>query len=231
MTERTEIRFYGRRHGRPLRPARRRLVSDILPLMEITAQMAEDGRIFDPPADRLWMEIGFGAGEHLVAMVRDHPEVGFIGCEPFVNGVAALLANLEAHESARRPGNLKIFADDARLLMPHLPAGAFERIYALFPDPWPKSRHLRRRLIVPENLDRFARLLRPGGLLRFASDHMEYVRWSLWHVRRHPAFEWVAAGPEDWRHRYLDSVPTRYETKALAGGGACVYLTFRRRNS
>ncbi|MBL23559.1 MAG: tRNA (guanosine(46)-N7)-methyltransferase TrmB [Rhodospirillaceae bacterium] len=228
MAERTEIRFYGRRHGRQLRPARRRLISEILPLLEISPDRTAENHQFDSAPEHLWMEIGFGAGEHLATLVKDYPGVGFIGCEPFINGVASLLAKIEAGDEAGPPKNLKIFPDDARLLMPHLPANAFERIYALFPDPWPKTRHHRRRLMSPSNLDQFARLLRPGGLLRFASDHMEYVRWTLWHVGRHPKFEWLAEGPEDWRQRDRDSIPTRYESKALARGEVCVYLTFRR---
>lgn len=231
MAERIEHRFYGRRQGRPLSPARRELVAKYLPALEITPEKAQSGPVFGPQVDRLWLEIGFGGGEHLAALARDHPEIGLVGCEPFINGVAALLAKLEEADAGFSPHNLKIFPDDARLLMPSLPTAAFERIYALFPDPWPKTRHHRRRLIVPDNLDQFARLLRPRGLLRFASDHMEYARWALWHISRHPAFEWMAEGPKDWRRRFEGSVPTRYETKALGRGETCVYLTFRRRRS
>ena len=231
MEPRITHRFFGRRFGRPLSNARRELILNVLPEMEITCKAAAtiDG-IFDPSIKKLCLEIGFGAGEHLADMVVKRPEVGFIGCEPFVNGVASLLARTQSRDTRVRPKNLKIFPDDARLLLPYLPAAIVDQIYVLFPDPWPKKRHHRRRLICSENLDQFSRLLRPGGVFHFASDHMSYVRWTLQHLCKHSDFDWLADGPHDWRFRFKESIQTRYESKALSSGCSCVYLTFRRRH-
>jgi tRNA (guanine-N7-)-methyltransferase len=230
MMEPTRFQFYGRRHGRPLRPVRHQLLAGLLPkmLLALDGSPVNCNALFQNSPHELWLEIGFGAGEHLAALVDDNPDIGFIGCEPFINGVASLLSKVGTLTPLSGPANLKIFPDDARLLLPLLPAASFDRIYAMFPDPWPKARHNRRRLISPETLDELARLLRPGGLFRMASDHMEYIRWTMCHFQRHPSFEWQAQGPTDWRERYSDSVPTRYETKALSKGASCVYLTFRR---
>jgi tRNA (guanine-N7-)-methyltransferase len=228
MTAERDFRFYGRRHGRPLRASRRRLIETALPKLRIAAAapLSSLTDLFDDPVDRVWIEIGFGAGEHLAGLIRAHPQTGFIGCEPFVNGNAALLAALDAGDPDRRPRNLRLFPDDVRLLLPLLPAASVERIYTMFPDPWPKTRHHRRRLIAAETLDQFARTLRPGGLFRMASDHMGYIRWTLAEVLRHGAYAWLAEGPADWRRRFDDSPPTRYEEKALKQGRACVYLDF-----
>ncbi len=177
---------------------------------------------FAPRALRL--EIGFGAGEHLAHQAAASPEIGFIGCEPFINGVAALLARVQADRLA----NIRVLDDDARLLFGRFPDAAFERVTILFPDPWPKARHHRRRFIQDESLDEIARILQDGGELRFASDHKDYARWTLLHGLRHPAFAWTARGPGDWRARPEDSRPTRYEEKALKRGETCVYLVFQR---
>ena len=224
-------RFFGRRFGRPLSNARRELISNVLPEMEITCKAAASiNKIFDPSIKKLCLEIGFGAGEHLADMVVKRPEVGFIGCEPFVNGVAALLARTQSRNIQVRPKNLRIFPNDARLLLPYLPSATVDQIYLLFPDPWPKKRHHRRRLICSENLDQLSRLLRPGGVFYFASDHMGYVRWTLQQLCNRSDFDWLADGPDDWRFRFEESIKTRYESKALSSGVSCVYLTFRRRH-
>lgn len=230
MTEPTKFRFYGRRHGRPLKPVRQKLLSRLLPeiLLALDGPIENYNAVFQNLPRQLWLEIGFGAGEHLAALVDENPDIGFIGCEPFINGVASLLAKVGTLAPLSGPPNLKIYPDDARLLLPLLPPAALDRIYAMFPDPWPKARHNRRRLIGNETMDEFARLLRPGGEFRMASDHMDYIRWTLWHFQQHPAFEWQAEGAMDWRERYPDSGSTRYETKALSKGASCVYLTFRR---
>jgi tRNA (guanine-N7-)-methyltransferase len=172
----------------------------------------------------VWLEIGFGSGEHLAHQARLNPDVGFIGCEPFVNGVAALLAAV-ASESLT---NIRIFDEDARLLLPQLADASIGRVFLMFPDPWPKTRHHKRRFIQPATLDALARIMAPGGELRFASDDPGYVRWALWHVLRHPAFAWTAQGAADWRTRWADGVETRYEAKRLAGRTPS-YLTFVRR--
>ncbi len=230
MAELKKFRFYGRRYGRPLKPARQKILSRLLPQMSL----ALDGPIenyqavFQNSPRQVWLEIGFGAGEHLASLVNENPDIGFIGCEPFINGVASLLAKVGTMTPLSWPNNLKIFPDDARLLLRLLPPATLDRIYAMFPDPWPKTRHHKRRLIGFETLDEFARLIRPGGEFKMASDHMDYIRWTLWHFQQHPAFEWQVEGPMDWRERYPDSGQTRYETKAISQGDSCVYLTFRR---
>ena len=172
-----------------------------------------------------WLEIGFGGGEHLAAQAKAHPAVGFIGCEPFVNGVARLLANIEQENLT----NIRLFSDDARPLMDCIEDSKISRAFLLFPDPWPKKRHAGRRFINPENLDTLSRILCDGAEVRVASDEMGYIRWTLKHFRGHPDFEWMAEGAKDWRERPKDWPPTRYESKALALGRPCIYLQFRRR--
>ncbi len=220
--------FHGRRHGHKLRPARRELIDRLLPRLRVA--VAEGGgeidpkALFDGPKDDIRLEVGFGAGEHLAAQAGADPRVGFIGCEPFVNGVAACLAAIERDNLA----NVRLFDDDARLLFPALPDRCLGRGYVLFSDPWPKKRHHRRRLIDGRTLDQLARLMKPGAELVFASDHMDYVAWTLAHFRRHPAFAWTAACPRDWRQRPPGWAETRYEAKALESGAAPAYLVFRR---
>ena len=170
------------------------------------------------------MEIGFGGGEHLAAQAQAHPGVGIIGCEPFLNGVAKLLSLLDEHKSQ----NVRIYADDARDIFPDVADGALDRVFILFPDPWPKVKHHKRRLIQTPLLDDLARMLKDGGEFRFASDHMGYVRWVLGFALKHPDFEWMAEGPRDWRDPPDDWTRTRYEQKALAGD-TMVYLRFRRK--
>jgi tRNA (guanine-N7-)-methyltransferase len=213
-----------------LRDGRQRLVEELLPRLAIALPPA--GALLDPrglfaaTVDAVWLEIGFGAGEHLLAQARLRPDVGFLGCEPYVNGVAAVLPVIAQAGIA----TIRIFPDDARLLLPRLAPASLGRIFVLFPDPWPKARHHERRLIEPATIAEFARVLRPGGELRLASDHTGYIRWMLEHLTREPsAFRWLAGGPDDWRSRPADGFPTRYEEKALARGLSCTYLRFVRR--
>ena len=230
MSEQDRPRFYGRRRGKKLRPGRAALVDTLLPALRIDLASTDDGALDpsslfpSPPAD-VWLEIGFGAGEHMVAQADQHPDIGFIGCEPFINGVAALLAQVDA----RRLTNVRLHDEDARLLLPRLAAGSVGRIYLLYSDPWPKKRHWNRRVVQTPTLDEFARILKPGGLFRFATDHMGHARWALRLAANHPAFEWTARGPRDWRDPWPDHHPTRYEEKGLAGN-ARAYLEFRRRS-
>lgn len=222
-------RSFGRRRGRRLRRGRRELVEGLLPLVRL-APPAIDGRLapaatFPQAVREVWLEIGFGGGEHLAAQAAAHPDVGMIGCETYLNGVASLLSHIEARGLA----NVRIFDDDARLLLDALAEATIGRVFVLFADPWPKKRHHKRRLISPATLDRLARLLVDGGELRFASDHMDYVRWTLDHLLGHPDFAWTARRPGDWRRRPGDGFETRYEAKALARGVPCVHLGFVRR--
>lgn len=221
-------RLYGRRRGRKLRPGRLGLTETLLPELRVPLDKPEDliepAALFPFKPREIRLEIGFGAGEHLAHQAKANPDIGFIGCEAFINGVAALLAQIKADNL----DNVRILDDDARLLFGRLPEGSLDRIVALFADPWPKTRHRRRRLIQRQSLDEFARILKGGGELRFATDHMEYARWALFQALGHPAFAWAARRPGDWRERPGDSPETRYEAKALAKGRRCVYLVFQR---
>lgn len=220
-------RFYGRRHGRKLRAGRKRLLKDLLPVIQIESGEGElcPKELFPGNPVQNWLEIGFGSGEHLAAQAAAHPEVGIVGCEPFINGVASLLNEIQA----KGLHNVRVYPDDARDIIDRVPSATFDRVFLLFPDPWPKSRHSSRRFISAENLDSLARVIRDDGEFRFASDEMGYVQWTLQHVRRHGEFLWTAKSIRDWNERPSDWQATRYESKAQADGRHCVYLGFRRR--
>jgi tRNA (guanine-N7-)-methyltransferase len=221
------IRFYGRRKGKPLKAGRQGLLETLLPALRIARPEAplDPARLFPTAPRAVRLEIGFGSGEHLAAQAAANPDVGFIGCEVFLNGVASLLRHIDAGRLA----NVRIFDDDARFLLPMIPANSLERISLLFPDPWPKARHAKRRFVNTAMLDTCARLLVPGGELRVASDDPGYIRWTLAHASLHPAFRWLAAGPDDWRVRPSDSVATRYEGKAIMAGRRPMFLNFAKR--
>lgn len=222
------FQFYGRRHGHTLKPARRKLVDTLLNDLRVPlpteSGILDVAGMFGETKKEYWMEIGFGGGEHLAALAEKYPDIGFIGCEPYVNGVASLLS----HVHKRSLSNIRIYDDDARHLLPSLPDDVFERLYLLYADPWPKKRHNRRRFIQPDTLNHFARLIKDGGEFRFASDYMDYIRWTLAHVMAAPDFDWMAGDSEDWRTRPQDSIETRYEAKARKAGARCVYLSFKR---
>ena len=220
--------LYGRRGGHRLKATRQAALDDLLPRFAIPAtggSRLDPARLFLRPMRAFWLEIGFGNGEHLADQAARHADVGCIGCEPFVNGVSMLLRHL----GERGLDNVRVHSDDARPLIEALPDGSLERVYLLFPDPWPKTRHHRRRFIARETLDELARVMRPGADLRIATDHMECGRWMLHHALQHAAFDWPAERAADWRRRPENEAPTRYEEKALAAGRPCLYLSFRRR--
>lgn len=224
-------RLYGRRHGRPLRSGRQQaLARHLAPLalrLPADAAAAVDPRLaFDPPRSRVWLEIGFGAGEHLLGQAARDGDVGLIGCEVFVNGLAAFFAAATAGGLTAR---VRVFADDARLLLGRLAPASLERVFVLFPDPWPKRRHRRRRLLTDETIDAIAAVLNDGGELRFASDDEDYAVATLARVTRHPAYAWTAQRPADWRLPPADWVPTRYERKARAAGRTPLFFRFLRR--
>ena len=232
MTDRhpeRDFHWYGRRRGHKLRPGRQSLIDDALPGLRVVPPagggMLDPAAAFAGPVRDVWFEVGFGSGEHLAGQAARHPDVGFIGCEPFINGVATLLSHVEKHGLA----NVRIYDDDARRLLPALPDASLGRVFALFSDPWPKKRHNRRRFIAAETLDQLARVMKDGAELRLASDHMGYVRWALLLLVRHPAFAWPAGSSRDWSERPADGVETRYERKALKQGAKPVYLRFLRR--
>ena len=174
--------------------------------------------------DQVWLEIGFGAGEHLAAQAKAHPQTGFIGCEPFINGVAKLLTSIQTYNLK----NIRICDDDARPLLDVMDDRSIDRAFILFSDPWPKKRHHKRRFIIEENLNRLARVLKDNAELRFASDHYGFVSWALEQFINHPAFSWNASSIRDWRIPPQDWVATRYEEKALARRVRPTYLLFKR---
>ena len=185
----------------------------------------DPGTLFADGTRAVWLEIGFGAGEHLAWQAREHPEIGFIGCEPFINGIARLLTDIDQAGL----GNIRLFRDDARLLLAALPAASIERAFVLFPDPWPKTRHHKRRIIAPTTLPLLAHVLADGAELRVATDDPSYKSWILRHVRASGSFDWMARVPSDWRSRPADWPPTRYEAKAGDAGRTPSFFLFRRR--
>jgi tRNA (guanine-N7-)-methyltransferase len=229
MDEARRRTLHGRRRGKKLRAGQESLLGTLLPRLAFTLP-AEPAKLDlaalfggGLPPEGVWLEVGFGAGEHLVWQAEQHPGVGLVGCEPFINGVAKCLAHIE------RTGvtNVRLFTDDARFVMAALPERSLDRAFVLFPDPWPKSRHHKRRFVQRENLDVLARLLKPGAELRLATDDPSYLPWMVEHACTHPSFEWLARRPSDWRERPADWPPTRYEQKMLAGHKP-VFLRFRR---
>jgi tRNA (guanine-N7-)-methyltransferase len=172
----------------------------------------------------VWLEIGFGGGEHLIWQAERNPGIGLIGCEPFLGGVAKVLTAIEA----KRLSNIRIHDDDARDVLRWLPDASVSRTFLLFPDPWPKRRHHKRRLVTPETLGMLARVMRGGAELRIATDIGHYARTILLIVRSQADFRWLASGPADWRTRPVDWAPTRYEEKAIHEGRHCAYFRFAR---
>ena len=222
--------FYGRRHGKTLRPAQQRYLDEDLERLSpgpVDWEANPDRDPLDLPglfgARPLWLEIGFGGGEHLVHQASLNPDVGFIGCEPFINGVAMLLGKI------REAGldNLRIHPGDARDLFDVLPDRSVAKAFLLYPDPWPKKKHHRRRFVTPEHLEPLARVMAPGAELRIATDIPDYVRQSLIEVPK-AGFRWTAEGPADWRVPWPDWHRTRYEAKAVREGRVPQYLTFVR---
>ncbi len=223
------LRSYGRRHGHGLRKGRRDLVDNLLPEIRLALPQADGcldlGSVFPEPLKDLWLEVGFGAGEHLAAQAAAHPDVAMIGCEPFINGVASLLRRVEIDGLA----NIRIFDDDARRLLDAVGDAEIGRVFVLFADPWPKKRHHKRRFISPATLDLLARVMKDGAELRFASDHMGYVGWAIERFLRHPCFEWSGKADKNLYRRPSDGFETRYEAKATARGDRCAHLCFIRR--
>jgi len=224
----TELpRLHGRRHGKKLRPRQAALLRMALPHLSLDASLP----IFDPAClfsvkpCAIWLEIGFGGGEHLAAEALAHRTTGYIGCEAFLNGIAKALSLVEA--SSLR--NVRLFNGDARVLIEALPCGILDGIYLLYPDPWPKRRHHGRRFLSSNMLVRLARIMRPGAELRFATDIDDNAGWTLARVLRSPDFIWAAASPSDWQNPWEGWTGTRYEAKARRANRRPVYLTFLRK--
>ena len=225
---RTAEAFFGRRHGKTIRPMQAVALADVLPRLRVDPGVpapTDLRELFPVPVGRVVLEIGFGGGEHLHHASGIERDTGFIGVEPFVNGMASLLRKLEREPRA----NIRLYYDDATVLLDWLPAGSLDRIDLFYPDPWPKKKHWKRRFVNRANLDRFARALKPGGTFRFASDIEHYVNWTLLEVARQGDFVWQAKTPDDWRKSYAGWPGTRYEAKALREGRTPAYLAFEKR--
>ena len=219
--------FFGRRHGKTLRWHPASALADTLPRYRLDLAVAPPANLaalFDAPVSGVRLEIGFGGGEHLLHEARRFPDCGFIGAEPFVNGMAKMAASL----AVAPLGNIRLHDDDATRLLDWLPDACLDGIDLLYPDPWPKKRHWKRRFVNAANLDRFARVLKSGGVFRFASDIDHYVNWTLLAVTGHPGFEWPARTADDWRLAYQGWPGTCYEAKAIREGRTPAYLTFAR---
>ena len=219
-------KLYGRRKGKKLRQRQDGLMADFLPsvAVDLSGALSLDA-LFPFTRTEVRLEIGFGDGERLVEQSSQRPDVAFLGCEPFLNGVAKAVAAV----SDRALNNVRIHSGDARDLLAALPAGSLDRIELLYPDPWPKRRHHKRRIVSDDFLAAAARVLKSGCELRFATDIDDYCAWTLAHLSRSKDFVWPASRPADWLTPWEGWSPTRYEMKARREGRPSAYLTFVRK--
>jgi len=219
-------RLYGRVRGHALRPRQLRLLEQTLPRL----LPADAPPFFAPAITELWLEVGFGGGEHALAQIAGNPCAGLIACEVFENGICSLLSRLVATDeeaTGALPENLRVWDDDARILLRRLPDASLDRLFLLFPDPWPKARHAKRRFVHPDLLPELARVLKPGAVWRIASDDPTYQQWVAQVLAAQQFFEVPPPArmrPEDWP-------PTRYEAKALKAGRTPLYWNVRRRRA
>ncbi len=241
MPQLRDLRFFGRRKGKAIKPSKQRLIDELLP--KLKPVLPKEGEQFDMNTffgihpQEVWLEIGFGGGEHIAELAKLYPTVGFIGAEPFLNGVVSLLAHLNgshekqtthAHLEEGRTDNVRIWPDDVRDLFPFFKDGLFQRIFLLYPDPWPKARHAERRFINAANLKHLYRLLAPNGQLFVATDVADYAAWAIEQVAADGCFEQInediTCPPTDW-------VPTRYEKKGIEAGRKPIYLVFSKKRT
>ena len=224
--DKSQRAFFGRRKGHPLRPRQAALINTSLPklALDLEKPAPADLRSLFANADDVRLEIGFGGAEHLIAQAKANPRTGFIGSDGYLNAIAKALTAIDADGIA----NIRLHLGDASALIDWLPDASLARVDLLYPDPWPKRRHWKRRFIQDESLERLARILRKGGELRFATDIPGYAAWTLARVLRSPHFVWTAEIADDWRKAWPDFAGTRYEAKAVREGRAPAYFTFRR---
>ena len=218
--------FFGRRSGKRLHRGQDRLFREVLPGLEIALGDGPlDPAALFPGRSRLVLEIGYGGGEHLAREALTHPATGFIGAEVFSGGIAKMVEAIHAENI----GNIRLFTDDALKLLLKLPDAALDEVFLLYPDPWPKTRHHKRRFVSPTTLGELARVMKPGAKLRFATDIEDYANWTLAHILREPAFRFEPGAPGSWHQPFPGWQPTRYEEKArLEGRGLSFYFTFVR---
>ncbi|MEJ8475119.1 tRNA (guanosine(46)-N7)-methyltransferase TrmB [Roseibium algae] len=227
MTERYEGSFFGRRKGKALSPTRIQRVENAMPELglDLSVSTPESAlNLFDAPVSSVCLEVGFGAGGHLLHRARENPDIGYIGVEPFVGSMAKVVTTVLAEGLT----NIRLYDDDAIKVLDWLPEGSIDLAYQLYPDPWPKKRHWKRRFINEKNLDRYARVLKSGCEFRFASDIDTYVDWTLKRCRKHENFEWTAETASDWTQPWKNWPGTRYEAKAVRENRVPRYLTFLR---
>lgn len=224
-----DLRSFGRRRGRKLSDRQSHLMGNVLPQVSLVLERPcqSTTNLFPIKVEEVWLEVGFGGGEHLIAQARRNPAVGIIGCEPFVDGVVKVLDAIDSLQLR----NILIHADDVRPLLRWLPQDSIDRAFVLFPDPWPKRRHVKRRLVGPAFLDLLARVMRPGAELRAATDIADYARTILLAHAKSRHFDWLAASAGDWRLPPPDWVETRYQQKAISEGRRTTYLLFKRNDS
>lgn len=220
---------YGRRRGHRLSTAKKIILRTLLPDLSISLDGVSNHTLdpyefFSDDVENVSLEIGFGKGEHLAAQAGNHPLTGFIGCEPYVGGIAALLTHVKDHALS----NIRIYPDDARHLLKTLTTSSIDRVFLLHPDPWPKHRHAKRRFINSENLDALSRVMRQGAELRISSDHPVMVAWTLAHLMIRKDFVWTAECAKDWKNRPCDWPESRFAAKARARQQASVYLVFKK---
>lgn len=222
--------FFGRRHGPSLRERQSNLLKNLLPLLKIDIREPYlqnfSNFLHNFEKKKIILEIGFGGGEHLFHALKQSKDSYFLAIEPFVNSMAKFLCLIE--DAPHLQERIRLFDDDAALLLDWLPDSCVDKIDLFYPDPWPKKKHWKRRFIQPKNLDRFARVLKPKAKLRFASDIPHYVNWTIFYVKNHKDFQWICENPRDWEIPFDDWVTTRYEQKALLNSRVPCYLTFER---
>jgi len=219
--------FFGRRKGHKLRPRQAHLIEALLPQLAIDLSKpapADLGALFPQPVDHVVLEIGFGGGESMIAQAIQQPRTGFLGIEPFVNGMAKALAAIESGGLR----NIRLHFDDAVSLIDWLPPSSLARIDLIHPDPWPKRRHWKRRFVQDEMMKRLARILRAGGEFRFVTDVADYAAWTLQRLLRSDQFYWTAQCADDWRESWPGFIPTRYHAKAARERRAPCFLVFRK---
>lgn len=235
-------KFFGRRKGRTIRKAKSFLLENFLPHIRVTADKKLNlDNCFTEPKEGYCLEIGFGDGEHLAALSQKMPQFGFIGVEVYQNGVANLLSLMTGLKDGnaqdlsgeikllkQRTDNVRVYDDDVRLLFSALPDGVFDKIYLLFPDPWPKTKHAARRFVNPDNLKTLARIIKKGGILQIATDHPIYKRWTLETMHDNKDFIWTAKTSDDWRYPPADWHETKYQRKAIREGRRPVFFEYRR---
>ena len=242
MIENEKPKFYGRRKGRTIHKAKSFLLEKFLPDILISAEQGKNiEQYFKDKKQKYCLEIGFGDGAHLAAIAKAQPDTGFIGVEVFKNGVANLLSLItgltdlaegELPEKIEllpdRVDNIRVFDDDVRLLFYSLPDACFDKVFLLFPDPWPKKKHAQRRFVNQQNLKELARLIKKGGILQIATDHQIYKRWTMEQLRDCPYFKWTAKSSDDWRNPPADWFETKYQRKAIREGRKPVFFEFVR---